>query len=107
MRSSLSGESIQLLRKQGKTLVGSAFVIKSQKFDFNNVRIAFAIPRAHGNAVVRNRFRRRLRSLIAQRSLPGRGFFCQSRRDLSKMTSLEWNSEVEKIKLWCEKLCTL
>ena len=104
MRSSLSGDSIQVIRKRGKTLVSPSFVIKSQPLEFNNVRVAFAIPRTHGNAVIRNKFRRRLRSLITTISQPGNGFFCQSRRDLSKIKSVEWQAEVEKIKIWCKKL---
>ncbi len=64
-------------------------------------RVAFAIGRAVGSAVVRNRVRRRLRMLISAEQLPPGRYLIGARPPVTKRTFEELRMEVQAL---CERI---
>jgi len=63
--------------------------------------VAFAIGRAVGSAVVRNRLRRRLRMLISAEQLPPGRYLIGARPPVTKRTFEELRIEVQAL---CERI---
>ena len=69
-------KSFQLLRSHGKRVsVGDLWVVAVVGTGQDSARLAFAIGRTVGNAVVRNRLRRRLRALLSTEVHPRPGVY--------------------------------
>ncbi|WP_051071540.1 ribonuclease P protein component [Ilumatobacter coccineus] len=64
-------ESFERLRREGRRVrVGPIWCTYVHDPSVTTPRVAFAISRAVGNAVVRNRLRRRLRAILADSDVP-------------------------------------
>ena len=76
-------ESLSRSRARGRS--GPLWVarIPWREDDAEPVRVAYAVPRSVGGAVVRNRIRRRLRPMMAQRAAAGlpRGVYLVGARE--------------------------
>lgn len=69
-------KSFQRLRTSGKRVgVGDLWVVSVLGAEYDMPKLAFAIGRTVGNAVVRNRLRRRLRALLSTEVRPPNGLF--------------------------------
>lgn len=60
-------------------------------------RVGFAIGRAVGTAVQRNRVRRRLRALLSERSLPGGLLLVGARPPVTELTFDELRSTLDRL----------
>jgi ribonuclease P protein component len=60
-------------------------------------RVGFAIGRAVGTAVQRNRVRRRLRALLSERSLPGGLLLVGARPPVIELTFDELRSTLDRL----------
>lgn len=88
------------------SLVTRNFVFKLKRTQKMSARVAFAFSRKTANAVVRNRFKRRIREILRLHVLTGVGcdVMCMARGSLTKISDIAWQNEKIKITNWCESL---
>jgi ribonuclease P protein component len=65
-------QTFDRLRREGTRVRGTRLALTFVPDDDARPQVAFAIPRRVGNAVVRNRCRRRVRPLLAEHARTGR-----------------------------------
>jgi len=105
MKNSLTKKEIQEILKQKTAFKTPTFLFKSRRGQFEKSRVAFAISRRQGNAVVRNRFRRRIRELL-RNEIAGKpqDVVCVAYKPLNAKCESSWPKDKEKIKRWCENI---
>lgn len=85
-----SRSDFSLLRRSGVSVTGKLLRVRFASSDLGHYHVAFAISRKFGGAVVRNRFRRRLRAAVTEvfndTDVP-RGIYLFSPKESSHLTS--------------------
>lgn len=104
MKSSLQKKRIHEVNQAGARKRTPHFLVKFGAGEAGN-RVAFSFRRAVGNAVVRNRFKRRIRSLVAGLPIVGGGcdFLFVAIQSLSRITDEAWVRERDMLRGICEK----
>ncbi|HLD44212.1 MAG TPA: ribonuclease P protein component [bacterium] len=93
---------ILLVNRSRHCLRTRHFIIKVIPNQLAWGRIAFVFPKRFGIAVLRNRFKRRLRVVVSLPSMVGKDFLCIAKGPLSQLTDVLWKNERNKIRTWCE-----
>jgi|APSaa5957512535_1039671.scaffolds.fasta_scaffold402247_1 ribonuclease P protein component len=99
MKYSLLHEEVETLLKKRVRFRTRFFLFKTQKNKCGICRVAFVFSRKRGNAVLRNRFKRRIRELIRRQDFKDTGldFLCIPSGSLQKITQESWRIEREQI----------
>lgn len=80
------------------------FVVRWRKTDLAFSRVTFAFARSAGNAVTRNRYKRRLRELVLKVGVcVGIDFVFSARKPLATLTSAEWLKQSQRVVRFCEE----
>lgn len=105
MRNSMTKNEVLALNRSRTSLVTPNFVFKLKRKENGKSRVAFAFSRKSGTAVLRNRFKRRLREMVRISQGPVQfDMLCIARGNLKKLDALGWQLEKEKIRTYCERL---
>ncbi len=105
MRNSMPKNEVLALNRSRSSLVTPNFVFKLKLKESGTSRIAFAFSRKSGTAVLRNRFKRRLRELVRGCANPAKfDVLCIARGNFKKLDWRAWQTEKEKIRTYCERL---
>lgn len=104
MKFALNKRAVQDVHKQWVSLVTRFFVFKIKSNECKHSRVGFAFSRKHANAVVRNRFKRRLRELVRLNVLNGTDVLCLAKASLMKLDDRLWQIEKSRIQAWLETL---
>ncbi len=97
---------IAQVQRQRSSLITRFFIFKFRPNDQKKTGLAFAFSRKMGNAVVRNRFKRRIREIM-RLNLPATtrvDVMCIAKKSLLALNEPAWELEREKIREWCAHL---
>ena len=91
-------DAFERLRRDGhRVRAGSLWCIHVPDAELSTPHVAFAIGRPVGNAVTRNRLRRRLRALVTERSWAPGWYLLGARPDASELTFDQLGSAVDRL----------
>ena len=105
MKNSMTKGDVVLVFKQKKIHSTPHFRIHWRGTGLAFARVAFAFSRASGNAVQRNRFKRRLRETLRLSAFQGLDLVFVARKPLSQITCAIWQQEAARIVRFCEESC--
>lgn len=105
MRNSMSEQDVRAINRTRPSLLTEHFVFKYGRTATGPARFAFAFSRKCGMAVLRNRYRRRIRELLRHSlcGVSGIDILCVARGSLKKITAEGWHGEIIKICKWGER----
>lgn len=105
MKKSLGKRDIQEVMKSKRVFRTRFFSIKVTMNQLNYSRIGFAFSRRVGSAVLRNRFKRRLREIIRlSTDSKGCDFVCIATGNLEQIHNSLWIQEKKRILGFCDSL---
>lgn len=91
-------DAFERLRRDGRRVrVGSLWCVHVLDAELSTPHVAFAIGRPVGNAVTRNRLRRRLRALVRERSWPPGWYLVGTHPDASELTFDQLTDGVDRL----------
>lgn len=104
MKYSMTKRDVQSVFKTKTALATRFFVFKIKANNLEHFRIAFAFSRKQGSAVVRNKFKRRVREICRTHGFDQKGFdiLVLCRKPLKAIQPLDWQNEKSKIIQFCE-----
>lgn len=105
MKNSMKKQDVEKVFQSKNSFATSFFIVRWRENSLEKSRVAFAFSRKSGSAVLRNRFKRRLRELI--RLFPfakAFDFVFLTRKPLTQLTDLLWKKELAKLRTLCERL---
>jgi ribonuclease P protein component len=106
MKASMQKRDIIRVNRSRPSLKARFFLFKHLPNDKGKIRVSFVFPRKVGNAVLRNRFKRRLRELfrVLDNDKQGYDVMCLAMKPLSKITDKQWQDERLIIRKWFEDI---
>jgi len=91
-------DAFERLRREGRRVrAGTLWCIHVLDAELSTPHVAFAIGRPVGNAVTRNRLRRRLRALVREQSWSPGWYLVGARPDVSELTFDQLATGVSKL----------
>lgn len=103
MKNSMTKSDVALVFKQKKIHSTPHFRIHWRVTGLAFIRTAFAFSRSSGNAVQRNRFKRRLREILRLSGCQGLDLVFIARKPLGQITCAIWQQEAKGILHFCEE----
>ncbi len=102
----MKNSDVQKVNRLQPKLKTRFFIFKQRANGLKSIRIAFIFTKKSGNAVMRNRFKRRMRALLQANTTTdsGQDFLCIAKGALSQITDQIWQIERTKIRTWCENI---
>jgi ribonuclease P protein component len=108
VKNSLQKKRIQTVTKSGRKFRTPYFLIKICVGESPQAvsRVAFSFSRKAGNAVMRNRFKRRIRDLIRRQSVAASvgDFLFIALKPLETLTETAWPAELARLREICERV---
>lgn len=102
MRRSMKKGDVEAVFRANAIFATTHFVIRWRKTNLDYPRVSFAFARASGKAVLRNRFKRRLRVVVgAAAKHCGFDAVFSAKKPLLRLTDPVWFGEREKIFQFC------
>ena len=99
----MTKHDVDLVFRERRLFSTAHFLVRWRRTDNPFPRASFAFSRASGNAVTRNRFKRRLRAVVALAAEhAGIDFVFVPKTALTKITVALWQNENKKISEFCE-----
>ena len=98
----MTKNDVDLVFKEKRLFSTNHFIVRWRRNGLAFPRQTFAFSRASGTAVLRNRFKRRLRALIQKQPLSV-DFVFVAKGPLARISTPLWQSESKKIIEFCEK----
>lgn len=104
MKYSMTKRDVQSVFKSKTALATRFFVFKIQENELDHFRIAFAISRKQGSAVVRNKYKRRVREILRTHGFENKNLdvLVLCRKPLTSIQLNDWMLEKQKIVQFCE-----
>lgn len=99
----MTKRDVDLVFRQKKLFSTTHFLVRWRLTELTFPRVSFAFSRASGNAVTRNRFKRRFREMLAAAAAcAGVDFVIVAKSALTKIDTPSWQKENKKISEFCE-----
>jgi ribonuclease P protein component len=104
VKNAMKKTDIELVFSEKKAFATNCFLIRWRKNELKSPRVAFAFSRTAGSAVLRNRFKRRLRALIQTKpACCGLDMVFLTKKPLSQIQETIWKQEALKVARFCEQ----